>query len=230
MSATEQEPAANIKAEALANQYRERFSENKDYRQSLWKLLVSRFFQQFIDPDSSVLDLGCGWGEFINNVRANKKYAIDLNPDVGEKLDREVELHACDCTRPWPVAQESLDVVFTSNFLEHLFTKRDVEDALAMARAALKPGGKIICMGPNVKFVPGAYWDFWDHYVAITEHSLTEALQLAGFEIEICYDRFLPYTMSGGFTPPLIFVRVFLKIPLLWRIFGKQFLLVAKKK
>ena len=53
-------------------------------------------------------------------------------------------------------------------------------------------------MGPNIKCVPGAYWDFFDHYVALTELSLQEALELAGFRSERIVDRFLPYTMVNA--------------------------------
>ena len=38
--------------------------------------------QRWIQPGSRVLDLGCGWGEFIRNVQASRKYAMDLNPWV----------------------------------------------------------------------------------------------------------------------------------------------------
>jgi predicted SAM-dependent methyltransferase len=60
--------------------------------------------------------------------------------------------------RPWDVPAESLDVVFTSNFLEHLPDKASVEQTVKEAGRALKPGGRLICMGPNVKYLPGAYW------------------------------------------------------------------------
>ncbi len=84
-------------------------------------------------------------------------------------------------------------------------------------------------MGPNIKFVPGAYWDFLDHHIALTEMSLKESLELSGFCVERCEDRFLPYTMVGGSKPPLWTVALYLKVPLLWKLKGKQFLLIASK-
>jgi hypothetical protein len=59
--------------------------------------------------------------------------------------------------------------------------------------------------------------------------SLCEALRMRDFEVISVIPRFLPYTMNNGNCPPLLFVRLYLKLPLLWRVFGKQFLITAKK-
>ena len=84
-------------------------------------------------------------------------------------------------------------------------------------------------MGPNIRFVGGEYWDFWDHYLPLTDRSLSEVLQIVGFRIERCLPRFLPYTMSRGSTPPLPLVRLYLKWPWCWPLFGKQFLIIAER-
>jgi hypothetical protein len=93
----------------------------------------------------------------------------------------------------------------------------------------LKPGGRFIAMGPNIKYIPGAYWDFFDHYVELTELSLAEALLNCGFEIEKQVGRFLPYTMSQGSQYPVWMLRVYLAVPLAWPIFGQQFLVVGRR-
>jgi hypothetical protein len=82
-------------------------------------------------------------------------------------------------------------------------------------------------MGPNIKYLPGAYWDFWDHYVPLTEASLKEALITRGFTVDVCIGRFLPYTMSDGRRYPLALLRAYLRLPLAWRFLGKQFLVVG---
>jgi len=212
-----------------AEQYRLRFAANKEYRNRVWRILCEDFFQQFIAPDAAVLDLGAGWGEFITNIRCGRKLAMDLNSDTAHNIPSEAEFLNQDCSQRWPLHDATLDVVFTSNFLEHLPDKRHIEAAVAEAFRCLKPGGLIICLGPNVKFVPGAYWDFWDHYVPITENSLAELLRMTGFGIERCTPRFLPYTMSDGRQPPLLFIRLYLKLKICWPLFGKQFLIVARK-
>jgi ubiquinone/menaquinone biosynthesis C-methylase UbiE len=212
----------------LQREYSLRFSAQQQYRNAVWKILTAEFFQKFIPPDSTVLDLGSGWGEFINNIRAAKKYGMDLNPEGRARLAADVEFLEQDCSKEWQVGENSLDFVFTSNFFEHLRTKDDLRRTLAEARRCLKPDGKIICMGPNIKYLPGLYWDFWDHYLPLTELSLQEGLELLGFEVETCIARFLPYTMARGPQPPLSLVHWYLKAPALWRIRGRQFLVVAR--
>jgi SAM-dependent methyltransferase len=124
---------------------------------------------------------------------------------------------------------EHLDVVFTSNVFEHLPDKASLARTLAQAFRCLKPGGQLICMGPNIKFLPGQYWDFFDHYLPLTELALEEGCQLAGFATDHVIARFLPYSMSQGFTPPLAFLRLYLRLPFAWRLVGKQFLIVMRK-
>ena len=214
--------------EDLQKIYAVRFSGHAVYRNNVWKILTARYFSQWIQPSDTVLDLGCGYGEFSNNVVAGRKYAMDLNPSARQYLNAEVELIEQDCSQPWPLPADSLDVVFTSNFFEHLRTKQALQATLAEAFRCLKPGGRIIALGPNIKFLPGRYWDFFDHYLELTELSLAEAMTMTGYQT-IAIPRFLPYSMSQGSQPPLWTLKLYLKLPLVWRFFGHQFLVIGRK-
>jgi SAM-dependent methyltransferase len=216
-------------SEELQKEYAMRFEQNARYRVDVWKILTSQFFTRWIPESSIVLDLGCGWGEFINQIAAQRKYGMDLNPASPAKLAKDVTFLHQDCSTPWDIPDAHLDVVFTSNFFEHLPSKESLRQTLGHAFRCLKAGGCLICLGPNIKFLPGSYWDFWDHYLPLTELSLKEGLELTGFKTEYLKDRFLPYSMSQGFTPPLIFLKLYLSVPLFWRLAGKQFLIVARK-
>ena len=213
----------------LQNEYQQRFESNTDYRNSVWKILCKDFFSQYIDKESIVLDLGAGWGEFSKNIIAKQKFAMDLNPDCGQRIKGIANFIQQDCSIKWPLEDASLDVVFTSNFLEHLPSKHAIDLSLKEAYRCLKSGGKIICVGPNIRYLPGLYWDYWDHYVPITDGSIAEALKLCGFRINTLVPRFLPYTMSNGSNPPLFAVKIYLKMRFLWPLFGKQFLVIAQK-
>lgn len=216
--------------EELQRLYSRRFDQKTAYRNAVWQTLCANVFAQWIRPSDTVLDMGCGYGEFINNVTATKKYALDLNPDAKQRVNEDVELLLHDCSTEWPLGAASLDVVFTSNFLEHLPTKDALRATLNQAHRALKPGGRFVAMGPNVKYVPGAYWDFFDHHLALTERSLAEVLDDSGFTTTTMIDRFLPYTMSDGRTYPMSALRAYLKVKPAWKVFGKQFLVVAQRE
>ena len=214
----------------LSRIYAQRFQDNLEYRKHIWRVLITSFFQKYIPKKGSVLDLGCGYGEFINQVTAGSKRAMDMNPDAAGHLADGVAFLQQDCSRPWPIEPESLDTVFTSNFFEHLPDKGALGRTLDQIHTALKPGGCLIAMGPNIRCTRGAYWDFWDHYVPLTEKSLGEALCNRGFHLARCTARFLPYTMAGKRPTPLIFVRAYLFLEPIWPLFEQQFLVVAEKR
>jgi SAM-dependent methyltransferase len=209
--------------------YHRRFADTAAYRNRVWQVLTANYFSRWVMPNHTVLDLGCGYGEFINNVKVAKKYAMDLNPDARQHLASDVHFLEQDCSTEWAVPESSLDIVFTSNFFEHLPDKRAVSNTLGEAFRCLRSGGRLIAMGPNIKYVPGAYWDFFDHHTALSESSLGEALEIEGFELAQVTSRFLPYTLVGAPEYPLFLLRVYLALPVLWRIKGAQFLIVASK-
>ncbi|HWA85169.1 MAG TPA: class I SAM-dependent methyltransferase [Opitutus sp.] len=209
--------------------YEHRFTAMLHYRQRVWQTLVAGYFQRFVRPADAVLDLGCGYGEFINHVRCGEKFGMDLNPRSPEFLAPGVTFLAQDCSTRWALPDASLDVVFTSNFFEHLPDKKALRDTLLEASRCLKPGGKLIALGPNIKYVQGAYWDFWDHFLCLTERSLGEALENNGYQVILSHARFLPYSMVGAPRYPDFLLRLYLAAPALWKLFGRQFLVVATR-
>jgi len=209
--------------------YQTRFDKRHAYRRQVWSVLCRDYFQKWIAPASAVLDLGCGCGEFINQIKAGRKFGMDLNLDSAGFLNPDVTHLRQDCSEPWPLEPGSLDVVFTSNFFEHLPDKASLARTLDNARLCLKAGGRLICLGPNIRFLAANYWDFWDHYLPLSDYSLAEGLETHGLQVELCVPRFMPYTMASGSQPPIFFIQAYLALPLIWPIFGKQFLLVARK-
>lgn len=219
----------NTASEEVQAIYSQRFAGNRAYRQKVWRILTADFFQKWINPAGAVLDLGCGYGEFINQILAREKYGMDLNPDSARMLGEGIRFLQQDCSQLWPLPENSLDAVFTSNFFEHLPDKSTLGRTLEQARRCLRPGGRLLALGPNIKYLPGSYWDFWDHYLPLTETSLSEGLKNRGFAIEYCAPRFLPYTMVNAPRYPVFFLRLYISLPLAWRFLGKQFLVVAAK-
>ena len=213
----------------LTQIYEKRFSGHENYRNRVWEILVNKFFSKYLKTSYSVLDLGCGYGEFINHVRCEIRHAMDLNPKTKSLLDQKIIIHEQDCSESWKVDPNSLDLVFTSNFFEHLPNKESLNRTIGEIKKALKPRGRLIAMGPNISILKGKYWDFWDHHVALSDQSLGELLQIHDFTIEQSYSKFLPYNMVRVKERPLFLVSLYLRFPILWELFGKQFLIVAKK-
>ncbi len=212
----------------LTKQYELRFADQGAYRNEVWKVICAFLKSRYFPQDPIVFDLGCGWGEFINNVEAKEKYGMDLNKGASQFLHPSVEFFNQSCSEKWPLHDNSLDLVFSSNFLEHLPNKDQVEETLREVKRCLKPGGTLVCIGPNIRLLPGSYWDFWDHHLPISDRSLTELLKIHSFSVKHTVPRFLPYTMSGKRHTPVAFLKLYLLLRPVWFIFGKQFLVAAK--
>jgi SAM-dependent methyltransferase len=221
--------ATPLRAPELERIYAQRFGGAEVYRDRVWKVLTAEFFSRWVARESKVLDLGSGYCEFINNISAAVRYAMDLNPAAQQRAAKGVNVLLQDCSTPWPIEPATLDVVFTSNFFEHLPDKTALELTVSHAFASLRPGGCLIALGPNMRAIGGAYWDFYDHFIPLTDRSLTELFRKIGFEIEYLCPRFLPYTMSHGRQHPIWTLRLYLKLPLFWRLLGRQFLIVGRK-
>lgn len=214
----------------LAELYRIRFQDSfLPRKREIWKVLCEDFFQTFVRTDDTVVDVACGYGEFINNIQAKNKIAVDLNPDSRKFLNSDVEFHSVPAGAVSQIGKAKADVLFTSNFLEHLPDKTALNGFLEEVFRTLKPGGRYLILGPNLRYLPGEYWDFYDHHLGLTHLSLGEALELKGFEVEKCIDKFLPYTTQGSLPTHPMLVKLYLKVPPIWRLLGKQFFIIAKK-
>jgi SAM-dependent methyltransferase len=210
--------------------YEQRFHQTGlERRRRVWNMLCKQFFNRLIDSNSSVLDLACGYGEFINAVRAKQKFGVDLNPDSVRYLDDSVRFYQTSALDLGDLPAQSMDVVFASNFLEHLPDKHTCSIVFHEVGRVLKSNGRFIIMGPNIRYAYREYWDCYDHYLPLSDLSLVEGLRQSGFGIERVVPRFLPYTMNSSLPTHEILVHWYLKIPLAWRILGKQYLIVANR-
>jgi SAM-dependent methyltransferase len=216
-------------SDSISKIYQLRFSGHEEYRNTVWKILVKDFFSKWIRMDSAVLDLGCGYGEFINNISANDRHAMDLNPESSDRLDPNIQFHQQNCSEPWSIEENSLDLVFTSNFFEHLPSKEILSQTIQQIHKHLKPNGRLIMLGPNIAALKGHYWDFWDHHVPLSDQSAGELLELHRFTVEKNIRHFLPYNMVRIRKRPLALVKLYIRLPFIWPFFGKQFLIISRK-
>ncbi|WP_020145254.1 bifunctional 2-polyprenyl-6-hydroxyphenol methylase/3-demethylubiquinol 3-O-methyltransferase UbiG [Terracoccus sp. 273MFTsu3.1] len=211
--------------------YQARFSdaELRD-KQTLWSVLCEEQFQQYVPEDGTVLDLGAGYCEFSNNIRARRRIAVDLNPDTAAFAATGVEVIETNSADMHQVADASVDTVFTSNFFEHLPDTEALLATLAESHRVLRPGGTIVVLMPNIRNLPGAYWDYLDHHLALTQHSLSEALGLSGFDVTRVEPRYLPYTIRNSRMPVSRWtIRAYLALRPAWWLLGKQMLVVARR-
>lgn len=215
----------------LSALYRHRFQEaDREKKLQIWKAICKGYLQRKIGRDQIILDLASGYGEFSQNIEAKKKIAVDLNPDARKMLPETVEFHNVSATEfAASVGEGTVDVVFTSNFLEHLFTKQDLDKVFDQVMKVLKPGGRFVILGPNIRYLASEYWDFYDHYLPLSHLSVEEGLVQAGFEVTEIIPRFLPYSTRSALPQASFLIEAYLRMPLAWKVLGKQFLVTGRK-
>ena len=209
--------------------YRRRFAGIEQRRAEVWQVLASHYFCRWVKPTDTVVDVGAGYCEFINSIQAARKYALDSNPATAEMAAPDVTVLSREASEPWSLASDSVNVVFSSNFFEHLPSKHDLAYCLSEAYRVLHPQGLLIALGPNIRFCSDVYWDFIDHHLPLSDRSMLEALEVAGFQRQLVIPRFLPFTMSRRVPPRALLVRLYLALPPAWRVRGKQFLVIVRK-
>jgi SAM-dependent methyltransferase len=213
-------------SEIYGNRYK---SVDLKRKNKIWKIIVENVFQKEVLLSDVVVDIAFGHGEFINNIKSLHKIAIDLNPESGNFLNSDIRYINQDVFSALELIKDSVDIIFISNFLEHLNTKNDLMFFLKLCYGSLKSGGKLLIVGPNIRYLPGIYWDFMDHHLALSHHTVTEALELSGFKINNVISKFLPHSERGSSLPNPFIPWIYIKIPFLWRFFGKQFYIVSRK-
>jgi len=208
--------------------YRQRFKKYLLSRNQIYQILCQKFFQSYISPNSVVLDIGAGYGEFINHIQAKEKIALDINPDLKKFVHSDVKTLICSSIQIKSIANQSIDVIFVSNFFEHL-DKPSIIKTIKEIRRVLKPKGKLLILQPNFRYCYKDYWMFFDHITPLDDRSLTEILTLNHFQILELKPKFLPYTVKSKIPKSIILLKIYLKLPFIQRIFGKQVFIYARK-
>jgi hypothetical protein len=200
----------------------------QDRREDVWAAVAPMLYEQLNRP-ARVLDPAAGRCEFINAVPAAERWAVDA-VSYGAGTVKEGTRLIVSGIMEADLPRDYFAGIFVSNFLEHLPSQEEVASFLERMYDCAMPGGRIAIMGPNFRFCAAEYFDYADHTVILTERGVEEHLYAAGFEIVAVHPQFLPYTFSGRLPSHPALVRAYLRIPFAWRVFGKQFLVIAERK
>jgi ubiquinone/menaquinone biosynthesis C-methylase UbiE len=173
-----------------------------------------RFLQPFLTPDATFLELGPGDCRLSCAVAAHvaQVHTIDvtsnlvdpstLPPNVRFQVSRGL---------PIPLPDNSVDVAFTDQVIEHLHPE-DADEHLQEVRRVLSPTGLYVCITPNRLYGPhdaSKYFDDVARGLHLKEYSVTElmsAFRRAG------YSRTRRYTVTKRVE------RVRVPRPLVWGV------------
>lgn len=192
-------------------------------RRGVWRA-IAEYVANDIGPVESLLELGPGYCDFINQFPAAGKIAIDINPEMRAFAAPDVDFRVGDAALLAGVEQRSVDLVFASNFLEH-FPLADAGSLVAKIGRVLRPGGRLALLQPNFRLCPSRYFDDPTHRTAFSEGDLANLLLACGFRPLRIVPGLLPFSMRSTLPKGYPLVRAYLALPV--RPFAAQMYLVA---
>jgi 2-polyprenyl-3-methyl-5-hydroxy-6-metoxy-1,4-benzoquinol methylase len=173
------EPLRDWRYERFENRHR---GSREDIRGKLESYLG------FFKPGGTVLDLGCGRGEFLQLLqeRGFRGRGIDLNAQmVGLCLDQGLAAERADLLEALAgTPDDSLDGIFSSQVIEHL-PATALERLVELAFAKLAPGGMLVLETINpasVFALVQVYFLDLSHRLPVHPLALRFLLEAAGFQ------------------------------------------------
>jgi ubiquinone/menaquinone biosynthesis C-methylase UbiE len=195
-------------------------------RKILWKALNNYFFKKYIPENSVLLELGAGYCDFINSVKAKRKVAIDISKDMKKFASPDVEFFCRSIVDLNLFEDNEFYIVFSSNVFEHL-NQEEVSLCFKQIFLKIKKDGLLIILQPNFRYSYAEYFDDYTHKSIWSDRSLNDFLVLHGFAVVKKYPKFLPLTIKSHFPTLPFLIRLYINSPV--KFFGKQMLFIAKK-
>jgi SAM-dependent methyltransferase len=196
-------------------------------RDVVWRALWRFHFSKLIRQDDCVLDLGCGYGNFINQVVARRRIALDSWPGFPEFLDQGIEAEVGEVTELGFLPDRGVDFAFASNLFEHI-PQAGFARVLDGLRGKLSPRGTLTILQPNYRYAYREYFDDYTHVAIYSHISLADFLAANGYEVLTVVPRFLPLTVKSRLPVSPWLIRAYLASPV--KPLGKQMLISARPR
>lgn len=196
-------------------------------RAKVWRALWRYWFSKRITPADTVLDLGSGYGDFINAVRARRRIATDLWPGLAEHAEAGVEVIIGPVEEIAGIAPGTVDFAFASNLFEHI-RQDQFANVLSRLRELVSPRGTLTILQPNYRYAYREYFDDYTHVSVYSDVSLADFLAAHGWEVLEVHPRFLPLTIKSRLPTSEFLIGAYLMSP--FKPMGKQMLLVARPR
>jgi SAM-dependent methyltransferase len=197
-------------------------------RRIVWQA-VAQHLATYVPPAAAVLEIGAGYCDWINQVQARRRVAVDIWPDLPAYAAPGVEPIVCDVScELTSLGTGAFDAVLASNLLEH-FDADAAGTVVDNVAAVLRRGGRFVIVQPNFRYAWKRYFDDYTHRSIFTDVSLPALLRAHGFRIVDVRPKFLPYTMQGARVPiTSLLVRLYLMSP--FKPGAGQMLVVAERE
>lgn len=149
---------------------------------------IQSFYLKFFKDSQTVLDLGCGRGEFLKLLAEEGKMVQGVDSDeemVKDVKGKGLPVIQADVFEYLKTTKSKFDGIFCAHLIEHLSFDRALE-LLSLCSEVMKKDGSLVLVCPNPSSLEVQLQDFWrepTHIRMYNRELLEFLLDLAGFEI-----------------------------------------------
>jgi 2-polyprenyl-3-methyl-5-hydroxy-6-metoxy-1,4-benzoquinol methylase len=168
--------------------FEEKFYANKD-TDSVIKA-KQRGYLNYFKPNDKVLDVGCGFGFFLELLEGKGIHAVGVDTDrisrdIARKKGLKVELGRVPGYLN-KFSNESFDGITCLQVIEHL-RNRDLTEFISLSSKKLKKGGYLVLETPNIEnlgILSHTFYRDLTHLRPIHPDTLKFILETVGFDVE----------------------------------------------
>lgn len=193
-------------------------------RRAVWGA-IARFVARDARDVGTLVELGAGYCDFLNQFPAKRKIGFDLNPEMTRFAADDVELRIESALELRGIGPASVDLLFASNFLEHLDAEA-LDELLPAIRRALAPRGRLVLIQPNYRLCAEHYFDDPTHRTIFDDVSIGEWLSRHGLRVVRLVPGLLPFSMNSRLPKWGWLTRLYLGLP--FRPLAAQMYVVAE--
>ncbi len=193
-------------------------------RRAVWGA-IARFVARDACDIDTLVELGPGYCDFLNQFPAKRKLGFDLNPEMKRFAAPGVGLRIESAMALRGIAQGSVDLLFASNFLEHLDAE-ELDELLPAIRRALSARGRLILIQPNHRLCAEHYFDDPTHRTIFDDANIGEWLARHGLRVVKLVPGLLPFSMNSRLPKWGWLTRLYLSLP--FRPLAAQMYVVAE--
>ncbi|MGH7289277.1 MAG: class I SAM-dependent methyltransferase [Myxococcota bacterium] len=193
-------------------------------RRAVWRE-IARFVARDAPDVETLLELGPGYCDFLNEFPAKRRIGLDLNPEMRRFAAAGVELRVESAIALRGIGAESVDLLFASNFLEHLDAE-ELDELLPGIRRVLAPGGRLILLQPNHKRCAKHYFDDPTHRTLFDDANIGDWLARHRLRVVKLVPGLLPFSMNSRLPKWGWLTRLYLSLP--FRPLAAQMYVVAE--
>jgi SAM-dependent methyltransferase len=129
------------------------FRENQPAFRDYYASQIQRLVSSLVRPGSSVLEVGCGFGDLVASLDASRRVGVDISPRMIEKARArhpELELAVADIERD-ELPSGPFDVILLSDVIGYL---NDIQTAIERLSPLLADNGRVVVTYYNFVWEP----------------------------------------------------------------------------